>query len=336
MTKTFEGTALCNSTTPIGQSIACPHKIIPIKTQPHCSQHCNPDSDHCRVVYVGHNFLGNEMHWLPKPYLKRWWSDTPWSMLNISSVGRNISSWFDTLQERTIWCDAWNDVRPDNDLQYSMMYNDCSLPIQSKIDRHAIDIFRLNRSESISWSPIYASLPLIRTTMIRDPFSWLVSKLFWHEIEKQHGIKCDNIEELRIWYKTFAMDFIVSICGEDCYVRWAYNISSLSDLMDQAEDNLRQSFAVIGLLNETENFYKMVSRRVHYMDTSRNMPQFRMKRHKSIRSPDFMFCKDLYQSSSFQRDVSLASPEVRAMIHLYDVAVQVNRFQADELEKCGS
>lgn len=159
--------------------------------------------------------------------------------------------------------------------------------------------------------------------MIRDPFSWLVSKLFWHEIEKQHGIKCDNIEELRGWYKTFAMEFIVSICGEDCYVRWTYNILSLSDLMDQAEDNLRQSFAVIGLLNETENFYKMVSRRVYYMDTSRNMPQFRMKRHKSIRSPDFMFCKDLCLRSSFQRDVSLASPELRVMIHLCDVTVQI-------------
>mmetsp|Transcript_7975 Transcript_7975/g.9318 ORF Transcript_7975/g.9318 Transcript_7975/m.9318 type:complete len:136 (+) Transcript_7975:510-917(+) len=102
--------------------------------------------------------------------------------------------------------------------------------------------------------------------MIRDPFLWLVSKILWHEIEKQHAINCDNIEEFRLWYKLFALEFIVSICGEDCYVRWAYNISSLSDLMDQAEDNLRQSFAVIGLLNETENFYKMVSRRVHYHD----------------------------------------------------------------------
>jgi hypothetical protein len=75
--RTFEKTIVCTASTPIGQALACPAPLGRLGDE---QRHCAPDlmSDEAPVVYAGHNFLGNELHWLPPKILAKWWSQN-WS-----------------------------------------------------------------------------------------------------------------------------------------------------------------------------------------------------------------------------------------------------------------
>ena len=109
--------------------------------------------------------------------------------------------------------------------------------------------------------------------------------------------------------------------------------ANLADIERQAEENLRHSFAVVGLLHELDAFYRMLSARVKYIDTSLNAGAHGAI-HSSGSGPEALRCKQRFKEAAFQADLLAASPELRALKRLYRVGTEVNRFQKDELQQC--
>jgi hypothetical protein len=137
------------------------------------------------------------------------------------------------------------------------------------------------------------------------------------------------------WIRRMSLGYILYICGEDCMIRYAAGQASIQDLEKQAEGNLRNSFAVIGILEETDTFYEMVSARVGYIDTSLN-PHVQGARHKSNTNKALAKCKDKFANPKQRQWMRNNSPEVAALWRLYQVAIEVNRFQLEELRSCSS
>ena len=75
----YEGFGFCAATTPLGIAIACPNEQNPI----YCHDRDNDTTSHnrCDIVYMGHNLLGSELHWLPTSYLVTWWNHSPWGQV---------------------------------------------------------------------------------------------------------------------------------------------------------------------------------------------------------------------------------------------------------------
>ena len=72
---TYERTTPCHASTPLGQAIGCPENMQRIREKRFNRQgECHPFSETCHLVYMGHNFFGSEMHWLPVKYLQKWWA----------------------------------------------------------------------------------------------------------------------------------------------------------------------------------------------------------------------------------------------------------------------
>jgi hypothetical protein len=120
------------------------------------------------------------------------------------------------------------------------------------------------------------------------------------------------------------------LCGEHCL---ADPNLPLEELERQAAYNLRNSFAVVGLLHQTDVFYEMVSQRVAYIDTSLN-PDVQGAKHGSGDIEEAKRCRQVYQDAEFQAQLMQASPEVAALHRLYQIGVQVNDFQRRELQQC--
>jgi len=349
---TYEGTNPCHASTPLGQAIGCPETLQKIRRQEH-KRHgeCDPFSDTCHLVYVGHNFFGSEMHWLPVQYLKKWWA----------SLGNDnaITPLWDKLLPDGTWCASKKESRPVKAHNYAHDYEQCSIPLQREVDTKVIHALTnhlsIDESQVItSWSPLYASLPVLRVTVMRDPFSWLVSKYFWHRT-KEDGLTCDDVEEATLWtnpritrphrlkmnksgpgwVSRMCLGYIMYICGEDCIVRYAAGTATLEDLELQAEGNLRQAFAVVGILEEVDTFYEMLTARVHYIDTSLNSNVSGSK-HSTGSFEGIQYCRDRFQDPNFQTQLLELSPELRALHRLYQVAKEVNRFQLQELRECSS
>ena len=348
----FPRTLQCQATTPLGQAIGCPE---PAETAGTC-RNCPFHSDHCHVVYVGHAFLGGEMHWLPQPILSRW-LESKWRYSDTTGLQELLKT---LLPGNTDWC-AYRSAGKARDIhvarsekiaEYKEMYEKCSVPRQFAADQKAAallrnDLWQKRRertTDDYDWSPIYASLPVLRITVIREPFSWLISKFFWH----QNGRSCDESitfatfddgtfwEESGIgWATRYAMEYIIYLCGNDCAARYEMGVSNLEQIEIQAANNLRNSFAVVGLLNETENFFDMVTARVSYMNMSLNS-HIKGPRHSSGNSNETQRCKDTFQNPDFQAKMREASPAIAALCRLYLVAVEVNRFQLKELSTCDS
>jgi hypothetical protein len=118
-------------------------------------------------------------------------------------------------------------------------------------------------------------------------------------------------------------------------VRYTAGTATLEDLERQAEGNLRQAFAVVGLLEEVDTFYEMLTARVQYMDTSLN-PQVRGAKHSTGSSNETEQCRERFQEPDFQATLLERSSELRALNHLYQVAKEVNAFQLQELRACSS
>ena len=294
------------------------------------------------------------MHWLPIQYLKNWWS-ARWR------EATTITPLWDRLLPGHTWCSSKNTSRPVSIKQYVQDYEECSIPLQREVDTKAIHALtkQLSTDDSqviTSWSPLYASLPVLRVTVMRDPFTWLVSKYFWHR--KEHDIEnnstCDNVEEGILhnsglprpseldmdnsgpgWISRMSLGYIMYLCGEDCIVRYAAGTATLKDLELQAEDNLRQAFAVVGILEETDTFYEMLGARVQYIDTSLN-PHVKGHRHSTGRNAEISHCRDRFQDPSFRTKLLNMSPELRVISRLYEVAKEVNQFQLQELRECSS
>jgi len=328
----------CDAETPIGQATVC----RPLRRSRCPEDDGDPTSSSCHLVYVGHNMIGNEMHWLPTGYLERWWNST------VAKRANTIPSWgnIPTCGKRD---------------------EECRTKLTSKVDSLARQFVSSayywqdeteNKVEKIvpSWAPIYASLPVLRVTMTREPFSWLASKYLWHslqiETESRKKLAHDDIEEMTMrsddgfakslmkehgpgWANHFALKQIMMFCGEDCVVRYIHGSATLEDIERQAEENLRHSFAVVGLLTETQAFYDMVSARVTYMVNLTQNAHLAGEggKHSTSKSHEV---KESYADLSFQKRLINASPEIRTLVRLYKVSVEVNRFQKEEYIRCST
>ena len=136
------------------------------------------------------------------------------------------------------------------------------------------------------------------------------------------------------WMRVMAMTYIFYYCGEDCVARYAAGSTNLADLERQAEENIRHSIAVVGILDELDEFYKMLHARVSYLDTTLNVDMGGADRHATQTNGEAARCKEKYKERNFQRSLLARSPELRAAHRLYKVAKEVKDFQMQELQKC--
>jgi len=363
---TMEGSRQCDAETPIGQALMCPGRsqcTNSVFVKEADDDYHDPNDGHtnslaasCHLVYTGHNLIGSEMHWLPYGYLRRWW-DSKFASGKIPSW-EDIPGWsecgeYDT-QQRVPFTSEEERCRTDlgrkADSFAGQAFSSAYGGTQNAIGEMEHDSIIIP-----SWSPIYASLPVLRVTMTREPFSWLASKFAWHKL-RTLNLTHDNIEEMTRrpnstnfflksvqnttgagWANNYAFHYIMSLCGEDCLVRYAHGYATLDDLVRQAEENLRHSFAVVGLLTDTESFYDMISARVAYMSNlTKNAHLSHEGGQHTTSSGRSLEVKKTYADPKFQRRLLDASPEIAALLRLYEVSVEVNRFQLKELSSCPS
>ena len=240
----------CNATTPLGHAISCPQ---PLGVTRRCAG-CYPRSETCQQIYVGHNYLGTELHWLPPKILSNWWEQVDFISSNHDAY-KFIQESIETLSpQNKQWCSFGNnsDPRPGRIKDYDRLYSTCSIPLQDRVEKRVLSYFDNyaanlmmtdhnsfhDLSGDMDWSFLYASLPVLRVTIIREPFSWLISKFFWHhkpkntmktEENKTMVVICEDIEmatDVGIdqrhihnyigpgWAHRYAMKYILQLCGE--------------------------------------------------------------------------------------------------------------------------
>lgn len=138
------------------------------------------------------------------------------------------------------------------------------------------------------------------------------------------------------WAHRYAMLYILYLAGEDATARYEMGLMGtneaniLEQLERQAANNLRQSFAVVGLLHETDTYFDMLSARVQYLDMSLH-PDIEGELHGTGANGYMAQCKKTFADPVFQQELKEASPAVAALERLYKVAVEVNRHQVREL-----
>lgn len=300
----------------------------------------------------------SEMHYLPYQVLMKWWERSWLQLYPATSVVTDFI--FSHLQNlmpgSTSYCRPIKNStgitgypRPVTKRDRNKLYDICAVPIFTDADSKARKMAQ--KIQSISgaseyeenWSPIYASLPVQRITMIRDPFDFLLSKFIWHKV--RFNMNCDNVEnattldpniEKSNWLNDFSLEYLTYLCGEDCKVRYDSagqdKTNIIAQLEEQSKANLRHSLTVVGLLNETSLFYDMVTTRVGFIDLSLN-PTVRGKSHTTSRGTPLM-CKELYRNETFRMKLIEASPTLEALYRVFNVGVEVNRFQMKELSQC--
>ncbi|CAB9499734.1 expressed unknown protein [Seminavis robusta] len=302
---TFEGISSCHATTPLGHAMACgfekdmcePHRESDRnyykKTAAANKNTSSISSSRCDTIYLGHNVIGNELHWLPTSFLVQWWNQSTWSRSlplsdssstsstqtsgvkkeqddYIRAVGQKLANRFnrshlvfDATQKRTVkrMCKSGSLTKR---FWYMRLYQKCMKPMVEESDllaRKAIHGSSTSQSQrkqltesELHWSSVYASLPVLRVTLLREPFAWLTSRFFWRlehaaasgdgqvivpfvgeqqsdweyavvaKKRKQdgnrnqlHKTQCDNVQELAYgWGKQSAMEYLIYFCGEHC------------------------------------------------------------------------------------------------------------------------
>jgi hypothetical protein len=383
-TESQAGFLPCHATTPIGMSLACPETAKRTGLVSRCRGCRSLLSKTCHTVYVGHTYLGSELHYLPTKYLQQWWADH-WGVL--SEHKKNSESSLSSMDDQIIrqgfkrlmpmdkqWCPTQRQARPKNLENSYDVYNECSSTLSTRYDA-VFDRFWRQRQQMMAdgvaadadtdadtdtdtdiyaptdYSSLYASLPLHRITMLREPYSWLLSKFNWHKLPEL-GYKCDgdltnnsannniggDTDDAIGWIQTYCVTYLLHLCGDDCANRFDAGVAaSLEELERQSANNLRRSFSVVGLLNETEAFYDMVDGRINYVDMSLN-PEVEGNAHPSVTepTPETERCRAVYQSFEFRERLKERVPIVAVIERLYEFGVKVNRHQMDELETCST
>ena len=186
--------------------------------------------------------MGNELHWLPSKYLSSWWQSNFHFRKDESKENSIlIQNHLESLSEgNKSWCNT-NNVdfgmleRPFSPKQYDKIYSICAAKLQSSLDKVSFESFthELRPGQfftvgSMDWSPIYASLPVIRTTVVREPFSWLVTRFFWTNRQKNLELKCLEVDFATVeeddrsfygvlgkgWANRYALQYLFYLCGE--------------------------------------------------------------------------------------------------------------------------
>jgi hypothetical protein len=231
-------------------AIACPD--LRVQSKRRCMGCQDMHSEYCRTIYLSHNLLGAELHWLPPRYLQKWWDSFEWSQ------NTNISFGLKTFRVgHRKWYRNHNSSRPRTREQQDILFQDCQVPLAAKWDtqfrdfwkdyyyRNVDDVDDVDDSDTATamsnhvhhYGPIYASLPVQRVTVLREPFSWLMSEFFWHTDETEDlGTKCDelvtasraNYPDDIGWAVKYSLLFIFYLCGDDCILRFESSSSSSS------------------------------------------------------------------------------------------------------------
>jgi len=353
LSTTYEGCSACWATTPIGHVLTCPDKNV---------------ESHSRVVYVGHNYVGTEFHWLPTSYWQSWWKEE--SVYHQVWRGKEetaLSGLWSSIDGKSPWCGniarpGWGGLRQ----QENFACRREMAPSTDAIVDAALGIAEEQdpTQRGRAYGSIYASLSTLRVTMLREPFSWLVTKFFWHGGKKTQ--ECDHIvnatagrnfdHEPPIWNKTlpkqphnmetkvpgwarsFASEYVLYYCGDDCAIKLRLASADKEEqvwqeVLAQAEFNLRHSFAVVGLLEDSDNFFDMIDKRVGYV----NMTQAQSIKDAHVsksKTGERLRCGERFKETELQEQLLSLSKEIRGAVHLYQVAVEVNAFQMAELAEC--
>jgi len=136
------------------------------------------------------------------------------------------------------------------------------------------------------------------------------------------------------WAHQFAMEYLTYLCGIDCYLTALGGLSTIERMERQAASNLRHSFAVVGVLEDGEDtFFDMVSARVRYMDMSLN-PHIKGDSHRSGGGEESTRCKAIFNDPDMQQKMIDGSPAIAALVRLFRVGKEVNKFQKEELASC--
>mmetsp|Transcript_10509 Transcript_10509/g.12370 ORF Transcript_10509/g.12370 Transcript_10509/m.12370 type:complete len:375 (+) Transcript_10509:43-1167(+) len=170
----FERNECCDAETPIGQASLCPARVskCPAVAVPAAAASCH-------LVYVGHNMLGNELHWLPNRYLERWWDSA-----FVDKETNTIPSWGDIPKGSRYTRKEWKDMKSHCHTKRSIGVDSMARQVVSSLYLEDTTEGKAGENTVSSWAPIYASLHVLRVTMIREPFSWLASKYGWHKLQK--------------------------------------------------------------------------------------------------------------------------------------------------------
>lgn len=350
--KTYEGNNPCNATTPLGMALACPSAYGP--PNDFCPG-CDPKHKNCHTVYVSHNQMGSEFHWLPSLYLEDWWnhmgrrlllSDRPSSApsSNLTIFDQGVKALSRAKNKGAVWCPWDGSRRPRTHREIADKYYTCGAPLAAKMDSAFHQVY-----SSADYSPFYASLPLHRVVLVRDPWTWIMSKFFWHKENQfymnettgqKRGIHCRDLSMVEYpesprggWANLYLLTYLAYLCGDDCEQRLEAGLMTIEEAEIQAANNLRYSFSVVGLLEETDTFFDMVSSRIAYVNMSLN-PHIEGGRHSAKKSKLSIHCSKLYQTQAFQMRFRRAVPLMNTTERLYQLAVQVNRAQQDELNQC--
>mmetsp|Transcript_1024 Transcript_1024/g.2200 ORF Transcript_1024/g.2200 Transcript_1024/m.2200 type:complete len:642 (-) Transcript_1024:448-2373(-) len=247
-------------------------------------------------------------------------------------------------------------------------YNNCVKPLGERADKLFKQVWkekqrRLTRDDPknmltvedpSNFSPIYASMPLHRVTMLRDPWSWIISKYFWHPTMASK-FECQNVtarftHSTLGWVSVHSLLYLFQLCGNECITRYENGFVTLEQIEAQVESNLRNAFSVVGLLHESDSFYDMIDKRIDYVDTKRLYDTNRKRNSHEyelislLNAPLHMSggsktakenCKNLFlKDETFREEVRRTVPEFAALERMYKVGVEVNRFQQDELSRC--
>jgi hypothetical protein len=274
-------------------------------------------------------------------YLQRWWEQTPWSQHQASAFGTLIPG-------NKSWCPDHQLARPKTNEEMELSFHTCSKPLAEQVDTEFRQYWQgvhrdtttsgNNNNNNNNYSPIYASLPVHRVTYLRDPFSWLVSKFFWNDLFRQR-ILCDDIQTAitapgSSWAYQYCAEYISYLCGDDCLIRLENNMITVHELEAQATSNLRHAFSVIGLFEQGQDrFFQMVSKRIAYVNFSLH-PHVEGARHANVPTRENLRGKRVFGDPSFQKNFTAALPLLAVLERLYQVGVEVNRFQQEELENC--
>ena len=203
---------------------------------------------------------------------------------------------------------------------YKSVFHEVIQPVSLALDEKAHEFVSEEEFLKNGWSSLYQSLSVILVVMLRDPFSWLTTKFFWHNIDG----KCDDYFDMR-WAHDFAIYYISSLRGNDCKIAHNLGLKTVDEMEKQAAANLRRSFAVVGLTDEFDNFFEMINTRVKYIDIK-------------LDSVSDLHCNDPHAESLkdplLQEKFISSSPVIAALFRLYELGMEVNKSQREELENC--
>jgi len=349
-----------------------------------------PPGSTCDSIFVGHNNVGSELTWLPPRYLKNhWWDQSEFgkmpehknllepfwdrlvddrrhrrTKLKLAAMDYNKieKENLEPPKESTAgrWCPRGYKYkektlydRPSDRKQYHAAYETCGRPLAADADRAFMEAF----SSTSNFSPFYASMPVHRVTVMRDPWSWIVSKFFWHGLNKvfpkEKGVlSCMDV--LRVaekddelppddphdptrqlgWMEQYSLAALTKLCGDDCRIRYSNGMMTLEDIEEQVSSNLRNAFSVVGILHEQDSFFDMLTDRIQYVDMALH-PNMTGDEHPTRKTKANLMCRSVYASDeNFREMVREKVPAFATLEHMYLLGVRVNAFQKEELRQC--